>query len=209
MHPKHKIPPKKIAEWQSEVEYVSTEKPADLSWFKRIMNSISEFFSDLFKPFRNADVPFTIYDFIQWFTVILLLAIVGYVLYKRQFKLKSPISDNKLYSVDEIQPKDIEDVNFESLIKKASENKDWRLYTRLQFLLLLQNLNDAAVIKWSQEKTNQHYYLEMLSSPFKDDFQKCRKLFEEVWYGEKETNEGMMDEIKKNFSLLNQQINNR
>jgi hypothetical protein len=209
MNKNNVIPPEKIAEWQSEVDYVRTKNPADLSFLDRLWDYIGEFFNKLFSPLRKVGGISNIGEFIFWGIIILTLGIIIFFIFKRYFNLRSPLQKNSSYDAQVIQPNEIEEIDFDQLIEQSKKNKDWKLYTRFQFLQLLQTLNQAAIIEWSPEKTNQHYALELAGDPFKNDFQQCRRLFETIWYGEKETTPQIIEQIQTEFTAFNTKIKNR
>ncbi len=61
---------------------------------------------------------------------------------------------------------DIHSINFQELIAKAIQNKDYRKAIRLHFLKLLKELTDKNLIKWQIDKTNNDYTIELAKSKY-------------------------------------------
>lgn len=200
------IPPEKLAEWQAEVDYIEVKKPADLGAISRIFNAIREWWEDLFAPLNNTSSNISANDIILYASIIITIIVVIIFIKKKYFNLKTPLTSEKKFTTDAIDPEVIESINFEKLINQAEKQEDWRLYTRFQFLLLLQRLDKLSLIEWSKNKTNQNYAIELQLTNYKSDFNNCRIIFEKVWYGEKQTTAELIEDIRLAFSNLNKKL---
>ncbi|RTQ50048.1 DUF4129 domain-containing protein [Hymenobacter gummosus] len=71
-------------------------------------------------------------------------------------------------------------------LRQAEEAGQWRLATRLGYLLVLKGLTDVGLIDWRPEKTNHHYDAELRQrAPRRAaTFGTLTWQFEYVWYGE-------------------------
>lgn len=74
-------------------------------------------------------------------------------------------------------------IDFEELIAKAREEKDFRRAVRLHFLKLLKELSDKNLIAWKIDKTNKDYSIELLNTQYNAHFKELAELYEYVWYG--------------------------
>jgi hypothetical protein len=71
-------------------------------------------------------------------------------------------------------------------LRLAEEQGQWRLATRLGYLLVLKGLTDVGLIDWQPQKTNHHYEAELRQrAPRRAPaFGALTWQFEYVWYGE-------------------------
>lgn len=78
---------------------------------------------------------------------------------------------------------DITDSNWEQLLRKAEQTGDLRLSIRYSYLLLLQVLQEAELIRYRSDKTNFQYAGELADTPYKQTFRKLTRQYEYAWYG--------------------------
>jgi len=95
---------------------------------------------------------------------------------------------------------DIHSINFQELIAKAIQNKDYRKAVRLHFLKLLKELTDKNLIKWQIDKTNNDYTIELAKSKYSAQFNELALLYEYIWYGDFELSE---ESFKNTVSKFN------
>ncbi len=74
--------------------------------------------------------------------------------------------------------------NFETLIKEATQKKEYRLAIRYYYLFALKHLSEKGIIAWDYEKTNYDYYQEIKNKKLKDQFQYISYIYNYCWYGE-------------------------
>lgn len=84
---------------------------------------------------------------------------------------------------------DIHAIDFNNLISKAIQEKDYRRAVRLHFLKLLKELTDKNLIAWKIDKTNKDYYIELSNTSYSRQFKELTFLYEYIWYGSFELNE--------------------
>lgn len=89
------------------------------------------------------------------------------------------------YTVEE---EDIHDINFDIEILDAEKQGNFRRAIRLLFLKVLKKLDDAEKIIWDPYKTNYEYKYELTGTSLYQDFARCMRTYEDVWYGEKSIN---------------------
>ncbi|GAB2966301.1 hypothetical protein GCM10027048_40710 [Hymenobacter coalescens] len=85
-----------------------------------------------------------------------------------------------------VEADDVHEATLPKRLREAEETGQWRLATRLGYLLVLKALTDRGLIEWLPEKTNHHYDAELrLSAPRQASaFGALTWQFEYVWYGE-------------------------
>ncbi|WP_420321691.1 hypothetical protein [Flagellimonas sp.] len=78
----------------------------------------------------------------------------------------------------------IQEVDFDELIKKAVANKDFRAAIRYYYLLLLKKLDQFDVIDFDAQKTSHDYQMEVEGSKYAAGFNKATYYYIYIWYGE-------------------------
>lgn len=101
----------------------------------------------------------------------------------------------------------IQNINLDAYIKKALEEKNYRLAIRYMYLKSLKSLSEKNLIEWNFEKTNADYYNEIKNGELKTNFQKISYWYDHIWYGEFDLNQSGFETAKKDFERLNQKVN--
>ncbi|WP_264560650.1 hypothetical protein [Flavobacterium sp. N501239] len=96
---------------------------------------------------------------------------------------------NKKITVSELVEENIHSINFNEIIKKSKQEKDYRLTIRYYYLWLLKSYSDKELIEWDIEKTNSDYLSELKSQNTKENFKYLSYIYDYSWYGEFEINE--------------------
>lgn len=78
----------------------------------------------------------------------------------------------------------IHDYDLETLIRRAINEQDYTVATRLYYLFAIKTASDKGLIKWKKDKTNRNYLNEIQSIGLKEQFRQLTYIFERAWYGE-------------------------
>ncbi len=78
----------------------------------------------------------------------------------------------------------IHEIDMDDELEKAINVRNYRLAVRLLYLKSLKQLNDAGLIKWEPNKTNNQYSLELQDFDQRLAFNTLTRQFEYIWYGE-------------------------
>lgn len=136
----------------------------------------------------------------------IMLAIVLVVLffYFRKIKIRgiSYRDRRKISNEIDIQEANIQETNFDDLIKEAFNSEDFSLAVRYHYLKMLQQLNNAELIVWEPHKTNFDYFIEIKPEGVKTTYRKLSVLFEYIWYGEGNISKEDYFEVEKEFISL-------
>lgn len=94
-----------------------------------------------------------------------------------------------------------DDVHEETLperLRQAEDDRQWRLATRLGYLLVLKALTDRALIDWQPQKTNHHYAAELRqrAAVLAPAFGALTWQFEYVWYGEFALTQAQYEQVR-------------
>lgn len=115
---------------------------------------------------------------------IVLAALVVLILIIRGAKAPTALGSKRIEAttLDEAE-ENLPDVELNRLLSTAKAENDWRLAIRIAFLMMLQELIYADLIKWHKRKTNQQYARELEGTAFQQEFKTVVEHFDPVWYG--------------------------
>jgi hypothetical protein len=140
---------------------------------------------------------------------ILIIGIVGFLLYYvfKNIKL-SPNPKSGLAPFAHHDPDDIQELDIPALLRKALEEKNFRLAVRYYYLSLLKNLHINGMIKWEKDKTNRDYLSELFAKEyFYSEMRSLTRSYEEVWYSDHEFAEPSLQSLIGEFESLQTRIN--
>jgi hypothetical protein len=100
----------------------------------------------------------------------------------------------------------IHEMNFEILIREATEKKEYRLATRLIFLFALKVLSDKHLIDFKAGKTNHDYVEELQKGEIKTGLNELSFYFDYAWYGNFAINESQFQKVNNTFASWMQKI---
>lgn len=179
----------------------TTIKPQESLW-QRIQNRIRQLLESIFGKMDPLKAGTYITNIVRGLAVI----IIGFVLY---FLIKFLLGkdgnfffskkNKKINIADQDLQENIHELNFDEIIRKSENQKDFRLAVRYQFLFILKKLADQKIINWNPEKTNKDYISELKSADSKSNFKEVVYIFENVWYGEFEVDEQRYHYFKQKF----------
>ncbi|MEZ4903136.1 MAG: DUF4129 domain-containing protein [Spirosomataceae bacterium] len=101
----------------------------------------------------------------------------------------------------------IHELDFNTSIEDALQQRNYRLAVRLYYLKSLKQLTDRQLIYWQPTKTNRVYVHELEHTPFKMDFEQLTSQFEYIWYGEFAITEEYFGLVKEQFQAFSTAIN--
>ncbi len=153
-------------------------------------------------------------NFSDVFGVLLIIVLIGVVVAILYFVLGNEnimtpksrkIKELNLQAVEKIE-EDLENHDVAYYLKQAIDKKQFRIAIRLHYLLIVKQLSENKFINWKKDKTNRDYILETSALPFYEKFRSSTSIFEKVWYGERNVEEGDFNMIYKEFDILSKQI---
>ena len=154
-------------EEEKKVEETAVEeKPSEVS--KNVSNGFAYFISNIFPYLLGLAV-----------VLIILKAFVGVDL--NFWTTPKKTSSNKAELVYEEQ---IDESDYEALLRLALKNKDYRSAVRYYYLTTLNLLSDKKLIELHKDKTNADYLFEIDNDKLRTDFSHLSYIFSYVWYGE-------------------------
>ncbi|NJB70489.1 hypothetical protein GGR42_000951 [Saonia flava] len=171
-------------------------------------NLLARFLNWIFKGLRNTfgiNIPPNMLKIIEYFIYILMGGLALYLLIKFIVgENLSSVFSKKANSIIDINLSEehIENIDLESLIRAALEQKDYRLAIRYHYLKALKNLSQKGIIEWEYEKTNSDYQKEIETPNIKSIFKEVSYLYDYIWYGEQPIDKIKYEAAQSRFAAL-------
>lgn len=144
---------------------------------------------------------------------VLVIAVACFILWMvfKNISLDQKLKKNVSVTDDTVKDfEHIEDLDIDSYLRKAREEKNYKLAVRLYYLGLLKRLNATGFIFWRKDKTNLDYLNEIFARDFHyNDIRKLTLAYEEVWYGERNLTEESFHNVTSGFESMFGKINAR
>ncbi len=187
------------ADFSYAVNYEVSDDPLSRIW-RWVVENFLGFISGVTKTGSLAQI-----ITIMLFTGVIIFAIIklfdldkNFGLYKNR---RTGLKDHSEGGID-----DIKGIDFQAIIQKAYQNKNYREVVRNYYLFALKQLDDKGVIKWKKGKTNYDYLNEVSKSPAKEEFSSLNHFFEYAVYGEFQVSENLAKSSEDLFEQINGSI---
>ena len=188
----------------SDFNYIEKPVKVDTNAWDRFWNAVGRFLSNLF-DFSNGPNGLSGLEITMKVIAILIILFVVYLIVKTIINKEGgwifSKSSNKI-TVSETIEENIHSLDFNTLITKIKNEKNYRLATRYYYLWLLKTLSDRNIIEWDIEKTNGDYLNEISNLELKNEFQFLSYVYEYSWYGEFNLNETDFEKTEIAFLKL-------
>lgn len=126
---------------------------------------------------------------IVFYILIIIVLILFIILLLRSDILKlSNQKANKIKISLENFEDNLPDADLNDLLIDALKKELYILAVRIQFLMVIKELDKKQLIYWRKNKTNGDYLLEMRKTRLFGEFQHLTLIFEKIWYGEQMPN---------------------
>lgn len=124
-------------------------------------------------------------DAFRWFIYILLGSILLYALYKiisennLRFFYRKPARTKET----PLEEAELPEEDLDQLLRRAVEEKEYRMATRYHYLKTLRHLDKMELIRWHSQATDAEYVRQMDTRPQGERFRWLTSAYERVWYG--------------------------
>lgn len=130
---------------------------------------------------------------------VLLIVVIMAFLKVNAFRVFYSGADNGKQSYS-VFHENIHEMDFEKLIREATEKNEFRLATRLVFLHALKLLSDKHLIDFNPGKTNHEYVDELKAPDLKTGLNELSFYFDYAWYGNFSISDTQFKKIKNTFA---------
>ena len=178
-----------------ELNYKQPPTIAESLW-DRILYWIGRFFQALF---RGATLDNIGRILTYTLGIVLIIALIFMLLKVNAFRVFYSGADQGSQSY-QVFHENIHEMDFELLIKKAVEDKDYRQGTRLLLLYSLKMLSDKHLIQWEAGKTNHDYVNELSANELKTGLNEISFYFDYAWYGNFPIDSEVFNKVQITFS---------
>ena len=154
------------------------------------------------------------FDFLgeRWFRILFVSLAIGVIMFLVimaivRSKAAAKIDGEKVVAqtLDEAED-NLPDVELHQLLNNATAAGEWKVALRIHFLMLLQQLIHAELIRWRKRKTNREYIDEIREELVKSDYTKAVAVFDPVWYGTQTLDKTRFEDVRRVIQDLTQQL---
>jgi hypothetical protein len=178
-----------------DLNYQQPPTVAESLW-DRLKQWLVWFLDSLFQKASTTDVGSVIMYTIAG---ILVIIVIMTLLKVNAFKVFYSGADQPKQTY-QVFHENIHEMNFEKLIKEATDKNEFRLATRLIFLHALKLLSDKHLIEFNPGKTNHDYVEELKTSDLKTGLNELSFYFDYAWYGNFAINDTQFQRINNTFA---------
>jgi hypothetical protein len=139
--------------------------------------------TDLIFGNSSEDSKANMFSIFLWALAIAGIIIVIWLLTRAEFtSFLRGNTKNTAFNFSDVE-EDISSIDFNTRIKKAVDDTDYRLAIRWHYLKQLNILNETKIIHYEPFKTNIDYGFELAKSPYQHAFTDISRIYDYVWYG--------------------------
>lgn len=150
---------------------------------------------------------------ISWMRILVYILIAGILLYLLYriitwtLESNGPVKRNRfrVSSIGQAE-ENLRSADLDHLLNQLLEKGNYREALRVQYLKVLQELDQGGFIRWKKHKTNGDYLFELKERPFFDSFKVSTLEFEEHWYGEIPVDKRLYLNLEPMFNDLHQEL---
>ena len=142
---------------------------------------------------------------LMWILAIAFVGFVAYQLLQNKGFFKGNSRKLVTAAVEEPQEEDLLDMNINQLLQKATEQENYTLATRYQFIKTLQLLNDKQLIDFAADKTNRQYQYE-LPEKWSAAFSSLLLNYEYIWFGKEPIDVQLYEKISSLHNNFNARL---
>ena len=158
------------------------------------------------KPSMNVGSPDTsLLKGLMWILAIAFVGFVAYQLLQNKGLFKGNSRKLVTAAAEEPQEEDLLDMNINQLLQKATEQENYTLATRYQFIKTLQLLNDKQLIDFAADKTNRQYQYE-LPEKWSAAFSSLLLNYEYIWFGKEPIDVQLYEKISSLHNNFNARL---
>ena len=195
----------KIEAYKANPEFSYLHESQVIHWWDGAYEWLVSILSDWFKDKNPSEIGLIIYTFIKvtlWVLLILAIGMLTYSLYKKGIFGVLGRKKHGITLADNYLEDQVLETNWEELINKAINNRQFNRAIRFLFLRLLQSLNNANKIEWKKSKSIRDYQRE-LDAPYYSDFSSLARYYQYSWFGDVIIDEPHFNEMHKEFMAFN------
>lgn len=176
-------------------------------FFQEAKRSFWQSIADFFRKKRLGDVSLIqvllalVMIFTVFFVVLSLLGVSVGQIFKRKAQ--------DIHLFEEEQSEDLQNLDFDALLKEAESKGDYRRGVRLLYLETLKMLGEKGIIAYAKSRTNYEYLLSMQGHNLYTDFESLTLKYDYVWYGNFDIDGAGFQQMRNTFRHFQTQLNGK
>ncbi len=188
------------------IEYQKSWADKFIDWLTRTLGK----FFEMLVGVENAEgiMRFLLQAFPYIVGVLFLYLIIKFFVDRNTTDFISTVKNRRFRSNSE-EEELIRNKDLNVLLKEAIAENNFRDAVRYYYLLALKNLDEAQIILWEQQKTNEDFIMEISSGELKDSFAENTRLYDFVWYGDFGLTQEEFVQAEIDFKATNDLIKNK
>lgn len=195
-----------IKNFQEDREFQYIQEKQEKNWWQRFKEWVGQKFSQLLEYIFGDYETSGLLAFILRVLPYIVLAGVLWAIVWLFIRYMPPVSNLSSKNTTEVRINEEEDIiknaDIQELIKKAIENKQYRLAVRYYYLQVLKELDQLHFITYENQKTNEEYSSEIQNQQLNTYFKKTTRIYNFIWYGDFSVSESDFQLAQKNFTEL-------
>lgn len=192
------------ATYQSEDFNYEEDKINRLSWWERLKRNVKDFLISL-----APNLHFNLKKIFYFILIGIGVLALAYIIYRLITNGKNPLYKVKKETTDNSPDwveKNLMDINLNTHLEEAMEEKNYRLAIRYLHLINLKTLAQSNQIEWDIQKTNHEFLYEINDSGLKKDFSTTIIVYEHIWYGGFDATESQFEQYSALFNEFKMKI---
>ena len=157
------------------------------------------------KKKNNFNIDWSGLKYVGGFILAIIAALLIYFFVKNATWTNDKKIDD-LHSILAEVENNLPEADVETPLERAIKEKNFKVATRLYYLLLIQKLAEKNHIKWSKAKTNREYANELKGVHFLEHFRQVTFVYEKVWFGKEVLTQQDFENAQPLFDNLIQKI---
>ncbi|MDR0793237.1 MAG: DUF4129 domain-containing protein, partial [Chitinophagaceae bacterium] len=157
----------------------------------------------LFKKEESPNISYgfwsNFFSAIWWILVAVFVLAIVYFLLSNKINIFRKTTRSFSGGGEDYDEENIFELPYQKLLKKAYDEKNYRLVIRLLYLQTLKILSEKSVIKYQAGLTNSTYVSQLYNSKYYDLFFRITRYYEYVWYGEFPVETATFQKIEQDF----------
>ncbi len=176
-------------------------------WLIRLWERFWDWLSTLIYGNSTDESKANLMNIFIWIIGVIGFGIIIWLLTRTEFtSFLRGNTKNTAFNFSDVE-EDISSIDFNTRIKKAIDDTDYRLAIRWHYLKQLNTLNETKIIHYEPFKTNIDYGFELAKSLHQQAFTNISRIYDYVWYGKYDITIVDYEKLEQQFKTFEEKIN--
>ena len=115
---------------------------------------------------------------------------------------RKKVTGGSVFSEELDLEENLHDLDLDKLLEDRINRQAFKDAVRIYYLMIIKQLNQRHLIRFSKNKTNAEYISEMSAHALQPDFRKATRYYEQVWYGDLDISESEFKHIQPLYTAF-------